>query len=92
VYLDNHPITCYHLGQYLQLDEKLLQERYKEHISEYGNSDQKSHADHWMLFFYDVSPRSSINETALSMVNYISLSLTKIQGQKGAIVAIINGT
>lgn len=66
VFLDIHPISCYHLGRYFQVDGKLLQEQYREHISEYGSWDHKLHADDWMLFSKNVSTRLSINETALS--------------------------
>jgi transposase len=91
--LDNHPISCYHLGQYFQVDGKLLQEQYKEHISEYGSWDQKSHADHWMLFSKNVSTRLSIDETALSNGELYTIVTNKdAKGRKGAIVAMIKGT
>lgn len=91
--MDNHPISCYHLGQYFQVDGKLLQEQYKEHISEYGSWDQKSHADHWMLFSKNVSTRLSIDETALSNGELYTIVTNKdAKGRKGAIVAMIKGT
>ena len=91
--MDNRPISCYHLGQYFQVDGKLLQEQYKEHISEYGSWDQKSHADHWMLFSKNVSTRLSIDETALSNGELYTIVTNKdAKGRKGAIVAMIKGT
>jgi transposase len=91
--LDNHPISCYHLGQYFQVDGKQLQEQYKEHISEYGSWDQKTHADQWMLFSRNVSTRLSIDETALSNGELYTIVTNKeAKGRKGAIVAMIKGT
>lgn len=91
--MDNHPISCYHLGQYFQVDGKQLQEQYKEHISEYGGWDQKSHAGEWMLFSKNVSTRLSIDETALSNGELYTIVTNKeAKGRKGAIVAMIKGT
>jgi transposase len=91
--LDNHPISCYHLGQYFQVDGKLLQEQYKEHISEYSCWDQKEHAAQWMLFANNVSHRLSIDETALSNGELYTIVTSKeARGRKGAIVAMIKGT
>jgi len=91
--LDNHPISCYHLGQYFQVEGKLLQEQYKEHVSEYSTWDQKVHASEWMLFSKNISPRLSIDETALSNGELYTIVTNKeAKGRKGAIVAMIKGT
>lgn len=91
--MDNHPISCYHLGQYFQVDGKQLQEQYKDHISEYDSWDQKSHASDWMLFSKNVSTRLSIDETALSNGELYTIVTNKeAKGRKGAIVAMIKGT
>jgi len=91
--LDNHPISCYHLAQYFQVDGKLLQEQYKEHVSEYKNWDQKDHSSEWMLFSKNISPRLSIDETALSNGELYTIVTNKeAKGRKGAIVAMIKGT
>ncbi len=91
--MDNHPISCYHLGQYFQVDGKQLQEQYKDHISEYDSWDQKSHASEWMLFSKNVSTRLSIDETALSNGELYTIVTNKeAKGRKGAIVAMIKGT
>jgi transposase len=91
--LDNHPISCYHLGQYFQVDGKLLQEQYKEHVSEYSSWDQKLHASEWMLFPKNISSRLSIDETALSNGELYTIVTNKeAKGRKGAIVAMIKGT
>lgn len=91
--MDNHPISCYHLGHYFQLDGKQLQEQYKEHISDYNGWEQKDHADEWMLFTKNVSPYLSIDETALSNGELYTIVTNKgAKGRKGAIVAMIKGT
>lgn len=91
--MDNHPISCYHLGHYFQVDGKQLQEQYKEHISDYSGWDQKAHAGEWMLFSKNVSPYLSIDETALSNGELYTIVTNKgAKGRKGAIVAMIKGT
>ncbi|RZK41506.1 MAG: DDE transposase [Pedobacter sp.] len=91
--MDNHPISCYHLGQYFQVDGKLLQEQYKEHISEYSSWDQQAHAGEWMLFSKNVGTRLSIDETALSNGELYTIVTNKeAKGRKGAIIAMIKGT
>ena len=91
--MDNHPISCYHLGHYFQINGKQLQEQYKEHISDYGNWDQKAHANDWMLFVKNVSTRLSIDETALSNGELYTIVTNKeAKGRKGTIVAMIKGT
>lgn len=91
--MDNHPISCYHLGHYFQIDGKQLQEQYKDHISDYGNWDQRGHAENWMLFVKNVGPRLSIDETALSNGELYTIVTNKeARGRKGAIVAMIKGT
>lgn len=91
--MDNHPISCYHLGQYFQVDGKQLQEQYKEHISEYDSWGQRSHAGDWMLFSKNLSTRLSIDETALSNGELYTIVTNKeAKGRKGSIVAMIKGT
>ncbi len=91
--MDNNPISCYHLGQYFQVSGKLLQEQYKEHISDYKYWDQKSHADEWMLFPENVSGYMSIDETALSNGELYTIITSKTaNGRKGALVAMVKGT
>lgn len=91
--MDNHPISCYHLGHYFQVDGKQLQEQYKEHISDFNGWEQKDHADEWMLFPKNVSSSLSIDETALSNGELYTIVTNKAaKGRKGAIVAMIKGT
>ena len=91
--MDSHPISCYHLGQYFQIDGKLLQEQYRDHISDYKDWEQKEHCDQWMLFEKNVGQRLSIDETALSNGELYTIVTNKqARGRKGAIVAMIKGT
>lgn len=91
--MDNHPISCYHLGHYFQVEGKQLQEQYKAHLSDYSGWDQKDHADQWMLFSKNTSARLSIDETALSNGELYTIVTNKeAKGRKGAIVAMIRGT
>lgn len=91
--MDNHPISCYHLGHYFQIDGKQLQEQYKEHISDYSGWNQKDHADNWMLFAKNMGSMLSIDETALSNGELYTIVTSKeAKGRKGAIVAMIKGT
>ncbi|SDM91481.1 hypothetical protein SAMN05421820_105370 [Pedobacter steynii] len=91
--MDNHPISCYHLGQYFQIDGKQLQEQYKEHISDYNGWEQKDYAAEWMLFTKNVSPYLRIDETVLSNGELYTIVTNKgAKGRKGAIVAMIKGT
>ena len=88
--MDNHPISCYHLGHYFQVDGKQLQEQYKEHISDFNTWDQKAHASNWMVFTKNVSTALSIDETALSNGELYTIVTSKAaKGRKGTIVAMI---
>lgn len=91
--MDNHPISCYHLGHYFQVEGKQLQEQYKEHTSGYSGWDQKDHADIWMLFVKNMGAMLSIDETALSNGELYTIVTSKeAKGRRGTIVAMIKGT
>jgi transposase len=91
--LDNHPVSCFTLGTYFQVDGKQLQQQYKDHISDYRHWDQRDHAADWMLFSENIGPYLSIDETCLSNGELYTIVTNKAaQGRKGAIVAMIRGT
>jgi transposase len=91
--LDNHPISCFHLGQYFQVEGKLLQQQYKDHISNYKDWEQKEHAADWMVFPQNMGTALSIDETALSNGELYTIVTNKAaKGRKGTIVAMIKGT
>lgn len=91
--MDSYPVSCLHLGAYFQVDGKLLQQQYKDHISEYKSWDQREHAAQWMVFSDNIGKRLSIDETALSNGELYTIVTNKdAKGRKKAIVAMIEGT
>lgn len=91
--MDNHPVSCFHLGEYFQVEGKQLHQQYKEHISDYQQWDQKDHADEWMVFPDNIGAKLSIDETALSNGELYTIVTNKgAKGRKKAIVAMIRGT
>ena len=91
--MDKYPVSCVHLGQYFQLDGKLLQQQYKEHISDYRSWEQREHASEWMVFPENTGARLSIDETALSNGELYTIVTNKAaKGRKKALVAMIQGT
>ena len=91
--MDSKPISCFHLGEYFQVDGKQLQQQYKDHISDYKDWGQKDHATDWMVFPHNMGNRLSIDETALSNGELYTIVTNKAaKGRKGTIVAMIKGT
>ena len=91
--MDKYPVSCYHLGEYFQIDGKLLQQQYKEHISDYKSWEQREHASQWMVFPDNTGVRLSIDETALSNGELYTIVTNKAaKGRKKALVAMIQGT
>lgn len=91
--MDSKPISCFHLGEYFQVDGKQLQQQYKDHISDYKDWGQKDHAADWMVFPHNMGNRLSIDETALSNGELYTIVTNKAaKGRKGTIVAMIKGT
>jgi len=86
-------VSCFHLGQYFQVDGKQLQQQYKEHISDYRSWAQLDHASEWMVFPDNTGVRLSIDETALSNGELYTIVTNKAaKGRKKALVAMIRGT
>lgn len=86
-------MSCHQLGEFFQLDGKLLQQQYKNHISSYSTWDQGEHAMEWMVFPENAGAQLSIDETALSNGElYTIVSNKAAKGRKGALVAMIKGT
>ena len=72
---------------------KLLQNQYKDFLSDYSTWNQKSHAKDWLLYPQNISENLSIDETALSYDElYTIITNKKAKGKAGSIVAIIKGT
>lgn len=91
--MDSKPISCFHLGEYFQVDGKQLQQQYKDHISNYKDWEQREHAADWMVFPENISNRLAIDETSVSNGELYTIVTNKAaKGRKGTIVAMIKGT
>lgn len=91
--MDNHPVSCFTLGTYFQVDGKQLQQQYKDHIGDYRSWNQRGHAAEWMLFADNIGKRLSMDETCLSNGELYTIVTNKeAKGRKGSIVAMIKGT
>lgn len=91
--MDNYPISSKSLEKHYHINGDHFGQQYKDHLSDYQNWDQKSHAQDWMLFPDNVGTRLSLDETALSNGElYTILTNKSAKGQKGVLVAMIKGT
>jgi len=91
--LDNHPVSAQLVGLFFQMDGKQLQDQYKNHLSDYHDWDQKSHAENWTLFQDNIGEHLSIDETSFSNGElYTIVSSKSAKGKKGTLVATIKGT
>lgn len=71
----------------------LLEEQYRDHLSNFHTWDQLPHANDWILFEDNIGPFLSLDETALSQGElYTVLTNKEAKGRKGALVAMIKGT
>lgn len=91
--MDNYPISSNSLEKFFYIDGNHFGQQYKEYLSSYKTWDQKDHAQQWLLFPENIGPRLSLDETSLSKGElYTILTNKAANGQKGALVAIIEGT
>lgn len=75
------------------MDGKQLQCQYKGHLSEYGQWEQKEHAEDYILYPKNMGHHLCIDETALTRGElYTILTNKDKRGRKGSIIAIIKGT
>jgi len=81
------------VGDYFGVNGVLLEEQYRDHLSNFHDWDQLAHANEWILFEHNVGPFLSIDETALSQGElYTVVTNKEAKGRKGALVAMIKGT
>lgn len=91
--LDTKPVSCKSVGDYFGVNGVLLEEQYRDHLSNFHQWDQLPHANEWILFEDNVGPFLSLDETALSQGElYTVLTNKEAKGRKGALVAMIKGT
>jgi len=81
------------VGLFYQMDGKQLQDQYKNHLSDFHDWNQKTHAESWTLFAENISEYLSIDETSFSNGElYTIISSKSAKGRKGTILATIKGT
>lgn len=91
--LDTRPVSSKSVGDYYGLNGKILEQQYRDHLSDFFIWDQLSHSTDWILFSENIGPYLSIDETALSQGElYTILTNKEARGEKGALVAMIRGT
>jgi len=91
--LDTKPVSCKSVGDYFGVNGVLLEEQYRDHLSNFHTWDQLPHANDWILFEDNIGPFLSLDETALSQGElYTVLTNKEAKGRKGALVAMIKGT
>lgn len=91
--MDNYPISSNSLEKFFYIDGNHFGQQYKEYLSGYKAWDQKDHAQQWLLFPENIGPHLSLDETSLSKGElYTILTNKAAKGQKGTLVAIIEGT
>lgn len=91
--MDDYPISSNSLEKFYYINGNQFGQQYKDYLSDYKNWDQKEHAHEWMLFPENIGTNLSIDETALSNGELYTVVTNKAgKGQKGTLVAIIEGT
>ncbi len=71
----------------------MLEEQYRDHISDFHQWNQLKHANDWVLFPENLGPSLSLDETSLSQGELYTVITNKAaKGRKGALVAMIKGT
>jgi len=91
--LDNYPISSNSLEKFYDINGNHFGQQYKDHLSNYNQWEQKTHAKQWMLFPENLGTHLSIDETSLSNGElYTILSNKAGKGRKGTIVAMVEGT
>lgn len=81
------------MGDYFKVNGKLLEEQYRDHLSNFHEWDQLEHACDWVLFPDNIGAYISIDETSLSDGElYTVVTNKEAKGKKGALIAIIKGT
>ena len=91
--MDTSPITARSLQKPYHIKADEFERAYKDFLSGYRTWKELSHAEDWLVFYKNIGPQLSIDETALSDGElYTIISNKAAHGGKGAIVAIIKGT
>lgn len=84
---------CHTIASFYGLNGKKLQRQFKDHLSDFKQWKEKSHAKEWLLFPENIGKKLSIDEVALSKGELYTIVTNKnAKGKAGSIVAIISGT
>lgn len=91
--MDTFPISSNSLEKHYYINGRHFGQQYKDHLSDFKEWAQRSHAKDWLLFPENIGSHLSIDETALSNGELYTIITNKAaKGRKGALVAIIKGT
>ena len=91
--MDNYPISSNSLEKFYYINGNHFGQQYKEYLSDYNQWDQKEHAEQRIVFPENIGTHLSLDETSLSNGElYTVLTNKAAKGQKGALVAMIEGT
>lgn len=85
--MDTSPITARSLQKPYHIKADEFERAYKDFLSGYRTWKELSHAEEWLVFYKNIGPHLSIDETALSDGElYTIISNKAAHGGKGAIV------
>ena len=91
--MDTSPITARSLQKPYHIKGDEFERAYKDFLSGYRTWKELAHADQWLVFWKNIGPNLSIDETSLSDGElYTIVSNKDAHGGKGAVVAIVRGT
>ena len=91
--MDTSPITARSLRKPYHIKADEFERAYKDFLSGYRTWKELAHAEKWLVFWRNIGPNLSIDETSLSNGElYTIVSNKDAHGGKGAIVAIVQGT
>ena len=80
------------VGKYYEVDGELLSRQYKNHISDYRDWKQGTHAEEYVLYEQNLGEHLSIDETSLSQGELYTIVTNKAgKGKQGSLVAMIKG-
>lgn len=93
MFLDKYPISSNSLDKFYHINGKQFGQQYRDHLSDYHQWSQKDHCEEWLLFPENIGSNISIDETALTNGElYTILTNKEAKGQKGVLIAMIEGT
>ena len=91
--MDSHPVPAMAVAEHYGMDGERLERQYKEHLSGYRDWGQLGHAEDWLLFPKNMGRMLSIDETAPSQGELLTIVSNKeSHNGKGTIVAIVRET